>query len=84
MIKMTIFSTIFATVAFQVSGEPLNEYDASGLPADVAARVAELEEHGERFESAIRAILAAAERPAWAFDDCEHDTAYVGAIAPQS
>ena len=84
MIKTTIISTIFTTVAFQVSGEPLKEYDLSILPADVAARVIELQEHGDRFEPAIRAIFAAATKPAWAFDDCGHETARIAAVAPQS
>lgn len=84
MIKTTIISTIFATLAFQASGEPLNDYDLSVLPEDVAARVAELQKHGDRFEPAIRAIFAAATKPTWAFDDCGHETADVAAVAPQT
>ena len=84
MIKTTIISTMFATVAFHVSGEPLKSYDVSVLPEDVAARVAELEKHGERFEPAIRAIIAEARKPTWGFDDCGHDTSHLASFAPHS
>ena len=84
MIKMTIISTIFATLALQASGEPLKEYDVSVLPADVAARVIELQRYGDRFEPAIREIIAEAMKPTWSFDNCGHDIALIAAVAPDS
>ena len=84
MFKKTIISTFFATLAFQVGAEPIKEYDISVLPADVAARVAELQKHGERFEPVIRAIVAEALKPTWGFNDCGHDTAHITAVAPHS
>ena len=84
MFKTALISTLFATVALQVSAEPLDHYDLSVLPADVAERVVELQKHGERFESAIRAIFTAAAKPAWGSDDCGHQTVDIASFAPHS
>lgn len=54
------------------------------LPADVAARVAELRAHGDRFEAAIRAIERAAMMPAWGWDDCGHETSQAEVAFPES
>jgi len=73
MFKATIISTIFASAAFQVAAEPTNKQDLSILPPDVAARVTELQQHGDRFEPVIRAIFSEAMKPAWNFEDCDHE-----------
>lgn len=74
MFRATIISTIFAAAAFQVSADPANGYDLSILPADVAARVIELQKHGDRFEATIRAIFVEAMKPDWTFYDSGQET----------
>ena len=84
MFKKVFVSTLFATLTFQANAEPLKEHDLSVLPADVAARVVELQKHGERFEPAIRAIFAASAKPTWRFEGCEHDATLATAELPNS
>ena len=73
MFKATIISTFFAATAFQAAAEPGNRYDLSILPADVAARVAYLQQYGDRFEGAIEATLAEWSKPAYAGSDIHYD-----------
>ncbi|AUH66934.1 hypothetical protein [Paracoccus zhejiangensis] len=75
MFRATIISTIFAVGAFQVSADPTNDYDLSILPADVAARVIEMQKHGDRFEATIRAIFVEAMKPDWTFEDSGQESA---------
>lgn len=81
MFKATIISTIFAAGAFQVSADPSNGYDLSILPVDVAARVMELQKHGDRFEATIRAIFAEAMKPDWTFEDSGQEPADITVAA---
>lgn len=83
MFKATIISTIFAAAAFQVSADPSNGHDLSILPADVAARVIELQKHGDRFEATIRAIFAEAMKPDWTFNDPGQKTPEITVAAEQ-
>ncbi|WP_170606383.1 hypothetical protein [Ruegeria arenilitoris] len=70
MSKAITFCAILATVAFQEGAQADEFYDLSLLPPDVAERVVELEIYGDRFEPAIRAVLAEATKPFWAPADC--------------
>ena len=70
MSKAITYDAILATVPFQSGSQAHDFYDLSLLPADVAERVVELEMYGDRFEPAIRAILAEATKPYWAPTDC--------------
>ncbi len=74
MFKATVIATLFSTAAMSAGADPAASDDLSVLPAEVAARVAELQAHGDRFAPAIRAILAEAQKPGWAFDDCGHES----------
>ena len=65
MFKATIISSIFAAAACQVSAEPVTQHDLSLLPADVAARVANLQQYGDRFQGAIEATLAEWSKPTY-------------------
>lgn len=73
MFKTVAISTFFASAAFQVSAEPSSKYDLSVLPADVAARVAHLEQYGNRFEAVIEATLAEWSKPAYVESETGYD-----------
>ncbi len=84
MLKSTFFSTILVAVAIHASADSAHTHDLSDLPSDVAARVIELQKHGDRFEAAIDAIMAEAMKPSWTFDDCGHEPAEIQHGEPQS
>lgn len=63
MFKSLLLSAILATTAFPALSGPDVSRDLSILPADVAARVVQLQGHGERFQAAIDAIFAEWARP---------------------
>lgn len=66
MFKSIVFSTVFtATAALQAAAEPASKHDLSILPADVAARVAYLEQYGDRFAPVIQATLAEWSKPSY-------------------
>lgn len=63
MLKTIIIPAIFAATAMQASAESGKTYDLSVLPPDVAARVFQLQQHGDRFERVIEATLAEWSKP---------------------
>ena len=71
MLKTIVTASFFAATAIQANADTNKKYDLSILPADVAARVLELQKHGDRFEAAIRAILIEAAKPSSGFDCLE-------------
>ncbi|RYH06444.1 hypothetical protein [Tropicimonas sp. IMCC6043] len=73
MFKATIISTFFAATAFQLAAEPDNRYDLSMLPADVAARVVQLQSYGDRYKTAIDAIFAKWSKPGYSAREHELD-----------
>lgn len=73
MLKTILISTIITAAAFQVAAEPSAKYDLSILPADVAARVAHLQQYGDRFEAAIEATLAEWSKPAYTGGETDYD-----------
>lgn len=84
MFRATIISTIFVAAAFQVSADPTNGYDLSIIPEDVAARVIEMQKHGDRFEATIRAIFIEAMKPDWTFEDSGQETSEITVTAEQN
>lgn len=84
MLKIVFTSTVFALSTFQASAEAPTTYDLSVLTPDVAARVAELQEYGTRFDAAIRAIIAAASLPSSGFDGCGDDQTQELTLNPES
>ncbi|MFD1341261.1 hypothetical protein [Litorisediminicola beolgyonensis] len=81
MFRAPIISTLFAAAALQASAEPSDGPDLSILPEEVAARVIELQAHGDRFEDTIRAILAEARKPGWTFESPGEDAGEIAAVA---
>ncbi len=73
MLKTTLISTIITAAAFQVAAESTTKYDLSNLPADVAARVAHLQQYGDRFEATIEATLAEWSKPAYTGGETDYD-----------
>ena len=84
MLKTPFVSTIFAVVAIQASADSAHTHDLSNLPSDVAARVIELQEYGDRFDATIHGILAEAIKPSWTFDGCGHEPVEIQHVEPQS
>lgn len=72
MSKIVIVATVIAACASAATAQDAYGADMQ-LPAEVAARVAELRGYGDRFEDAIRLIEAEARRPDWGWTSCGHD-----------
>lgn len=68
MFKSATISTFVTIVASQAAADTGKEYDLSTLPTDVAAQVVQLQQYGDRFEPAIRAIFAEHRKPCSSFD----------------
>ena len=83
MSKIIIVATVIATCASAATAQDTSDADMQ-LPADVAARVAELRGYGDRFEDAIRLIEAEARKPDWGWTSCGHDHTFVLLALPES
>jgi len=73
MFKTALISTIFAVAASQAVAGPATGNDVSMLPADVAARVIQLQQYGDRYQRAIDAIFAEHAKPAYTVEVHEYD-----------
>lgn len=73
MFRTTIITAIFAATISQAAADPAKSYDLSILPADVAARVAYLQQYGDRFEAVIEATLAEWSKPSFGAEDTSLD-----------
>ena len=79
--KTALFATLLvlaAAPAFAQDAAPAT------LSPEVAQRVAELRQYGDRFEKAIRLIEAEAAKPTWGWDDCSHEGIAMVVLLPES
>ena len=73
MFKTIALTTIIATAATLATAETEIKYDLSLLPADVAARVMQLQQYGDRFDATIVAIIAEHSKPISGVAPMEYD-----------
>lgn len=64
MLRTLVVSTVIAIAGLRAGAEPQEGRELSALPPDVAARVVQLQRHGDRYEAAIEAIFAEWSKPA--------------------
>ncbi|MBF9059568.1 hypothetical protein HKCCSP123_10285 [Rhodobacterales bacterium HKCCSP123] len=76
MSRFTLSLSLAAAMFLSGAGGVLAEDAdvAAGLSPDILDRIAELRTHGDRFDLAIRQIIAEAARPAWQFEAPAPDT----------
>jgi hypothetical protein len=73
MFKTALISTIIVVAAYQANAGQANGSDLSVLPADVAARVMQLQQYGDRYQPVIDAIFAEHAKPTYTVKTHEYD-----------